>query len=103
MKPLLISLIIALGLFATTSTASADRTFEVKDDVVKLVIKKAKFVFAKPTTTLIKTCVDDARYECVYKLVGKNRRQKEIKIYEYRADDYVFPIYITEHKLASTN
>jgi hypothetical protein len=100
MNNLLISLIIAVATIGTASKASADRTFEVKDDVVKLVIKKTEFVFAKPTTILIKTCIGDARYECVYKLSGK-RRNKEIKIYEYRADDYVFPIYVTEHKLAS--
>ncbi|WKZ29138.1 MAG: hypothetical protein QY323_00245 [Patescibacteria group bacterium] len=103
MKTLLISLVIALGLFTATQTASAERRLENPvHNVVKLEIKKAKFVFSKPTTIQIKPCVDDARYECVYKLVGK-RRNKEIKIYEYRAHDYVLPIYTTEEKVAAKN
>lgn len=104
MKTLLISLVTALGLFATASTASAERTLENPvHNVVKITIRKKVITFNKPTTTLVKTCVDDARYECVYKVVGRGKKTKEIKIYEYRAHDYAIPFYVTEEKVAIKN
>ncbi len=103
MKTLFISLAFTLGLFATVSTASAERTFEKTENVVKITIRQKVLTFNKPTTTLVKTCVDDARYECVYKMVGRGKKAKEIKIYEYRAHDYAVPFYKTEEKVAAQN
>lgn len=106
MKTLFISLAITLGLFATATTASAERTYEKKANVVRLVVKTRTGYeiffreWAKPVTTLIKTCNGVPTHECVYLVKGK----KEIFLYRYQAAELTFPLYkFIERKLAANN
>ena len=104
MKNLFVSVVLAAVLF-TTTTASADRTYEKKANVVRLVVKTGSGYelffreWAKPTTTLIKTCNGVPTHECVYEVKGK----KEIFLYRYQAAELTFPLYKFEIKLAAKN
>ncbi len=104
MKNLLVSLITAAVLFTATS-ASAERTYEKRANVVRLVVKTGSGYelffreWAKPVTTLIKTCNGVPTHECVYLVKGK----KEIFLYRYQAAELTFPLYKFEFKLATNN
>jgi len=100
MKNLLISIVLALVIGASSS-ASADVEIETATNVVKVVIQGSspnrggwtKTVrFDRPTTTVIKPCVDHPRtYACVYRVL---RNGKEEEMTAFRTDrGYVQPIY----------
>ena len=103
MKNLLISIVLAL-VIGTSSKASADVEIETSTDVVKVVIQGStprggwtKTVrFDRPSTTVIKPCLDRPRtYACVY-LVHRNGTEE--KMTDYRTDrGYVQPIYTYQH------
>ncbi len=104
MKNLFATAIIAATLFSA-STASAERTYEKRSNVVRLVVKTRlgyELFFrewAKPTTTLIKTCNGIPTHECVYEVKGK----KEVFLYRYQAAELTIPFYKFEFKLAANN
>ena len=103
MKNLLISIVLAL-VIGTSSSASADVEIETSTNVVKVVIQGStprggwtKTVrFDRPTTTVIKPCVDHPRnYACVYRVL---RNGKEEEMTAFRTDrGYVQPIYTYQH------
>ena len=104
MKHLLICIAFALVVLGTSNTASADQTHEKRANVVKLVIKTKTgyellhYEWTKPVTTLIKTCNDDAKRECVYVLNGK----RETKLLDYQAAPLTYARYTTERKLIAS-
>ena len=104
MKNLLISIVAACILLAT-GTARAERTYEKREDVVKLVIKtKAgyelfRYEWTKPVTTLIKTCNRDPKRECVY-LVTKGGKEKYL--YDYQAAELTYARYAFQYPLVAS-
>ncbi len=105
MNKLLISLIVTVVTLFTTTPAAAERTYEKKANVVRLVVKTKHGTsiffreWVKPAVTLIKTCNGIPTHECVYEVKGS----KEIFLYRYQADDLTFPLYKFEFKLATNN
>ena len=100
MKNLLISLIVITTLF-TANTASAERTYEKKTNVVRLVVKTKHGTniffreWVRPTVTLIKTCNGIPTHECVYEV----KKKKEVFLFRYEANELTFPLY----KVATNN
>ena len=103
MKNLLIS-IVAICILLSTGTARAERTYEKREDVVKMVIKTKAgyellhYEWTKPVTTLIKTCNGDTKRECVYVLKGK----KEVFLLDYQADLLTFARYTTQYPIVAS-
>lgn len=109
MKNLIVSLVIALVLCGSLAKASADVEIESATNVVKIVISGSTprggwtktVTFSKPSTTVIKPCLDKPRnYACVYQV---HRNGKEEEMTAFRTDrGYVQPIYYIEYpKVAS--
>lgn len=104
MKNLFVSAILAAVLL-TAKTASAERTYEKKTNVVRLVVKtKSGYElffreWAKPVTTLVKTCNGVPTHECVYLIKGK----REIFLYRYEAAELTFPLYKFEYPIVANN
>lgn len=105
MNKTIIALVITVVALVTTTPASAERTYEKKTNVVRLVVKTKHGTsiffreWAKPAVTLIKTCNGIPTHECVYEVKGS----KEIFLYRYEASDLTFPLYKFEFKLATNN
>jgi predicted nucleic acid binding AN1-type Zn finger protein len=100
----LISLIVLSFIITLTSTAVAEPTYEKNAHVAKIVIKNAKTgyryylnEFAKPTTTLLKTCNGDKKYVCVYQL----KQGKEVALYKFRDDGWTVAFYDFRYEIAS--
>ncbi len=98
MKNSLISLIVACVVSTSfVSTASAEVEFEKNTKVVEVLFKhmkwgwKQSFNFHTPTATLLKTCVDNVKYNCFYEVDSRGR---ERKLYQYRnVDGMVMVVY----------
>jgi hypothetical protein len=110
MKNSLIALIVALVvLISFVRPASAEVMFEKHTKVVEVLFKhmkwgwKQSFKFTDstgkklwPTTTLLKTCVDNVKYNCFYEVDSRGR---ERKLYQYRnVDGMVMVVYKFETK-----